>query len=252
MAYDLTKEEKGLTPEEMVKQTLARVDASRTWMNENFWPEWAEVYQGYKCRVDPILDPKTGKEDVTRTNVAMPDIFIAIRKKSARMSRRPPNIRVRSKDDQVSEFLSNWSMFQWDRANEQRFQRRHVMQGNLFGISLKVHWWDSVLKARKYRHATDQILDRLYVSLDEATGAMLPVSEGDRGAMRGDRLPEDLQASLIAMLGPETVLPEEIARFEGPVSTLPFIGDWYPEPELDSLHGSAWHIFEDIKDAEFI
>lgn len=248
----LTDNDSKMTPDDKAEQTRERLRVSADWMRLNFWEEWAEAYQSYKCRTNPIIDPKTKKEDLTRTNVAMPDMFIAVRKKSVRMSRRPPTIRVHANDEQVAQQLSHYAMYQWDRADEQRYQRKHVMQGEIFGISLKIHWWDAINRARKFRYAIDKALDRIYASVDEATGIVVGAQEGDEGAIRADKLNEDQQAQLAGSMGPEVSLPSQITRFEGPVSTLPFIGDWYPEPELDGLHTSAWHIFEEVKDAEWV
>lgn len=242
-----------------VEQTRERVRASSQWLQQNFWGEWQEAFRAYEVRTEeikyPVGHPNAGKEDKTRTNIAMPEIFVGIRKKAVRKSRRPPNINVRANSDDVSEMLSKMATYQWDRAGEQRFQRRHVLQGDLLGISLKVHLYDSVSQQRSLRYSTDKILKDLYVKIDEndkTRNNWVMSDETESGAVNAGKMNEDDQANVLASLGPEVNRPQNFSRFDGPVSEWKFIGDWYPEPEFDSIHSSAWHTFEGIKDAEWL
>src|SRR6266576_6549529 len=113
-----------------VEQTRERLRASSNWLHDNFWGEWQEAFRSYEVKVEPLLFPKghprAEQEDKSRTNVAMPEMFVGIRKKAVRKSRRAPSINVRAESDEVTDMLSRMATYQWDRANEQRFQRRHV------------------------------------------------------------------------------------------------------------------------------
>lgn len=242
-----------------VEQTRERIKASAAWLHDNFWGEWQEAFRAYEVRTEKIVfptgHPNAGKEDKTRTNIAMPEIFVGVRKKAVRKSRRPPNINVRSDEEEVGQFLSKMATYQWDRAGEQKYQRRHVLQGDLLGISIKVHYYDQVSQQRTLRFSTDQVLDRLYVKINEndKTRNNWTMADADEeGATPVKSLGEEDRASVMAQLGPETSMPKDFSKFDGPVSEWKFIGDWYPEPEFDSIHSSAWHIFEGIKDAEWL
>lgn len=250
-----------MSPQETAKvdETLDRLKASALWLKDNFWPEWQDAFRSYEVRTEKIKfpegHPNAGKEDRTRTNVAMPEIFVGIRKKAVRKSRRPPNINVRADSEEVGQFLSKMATYQWDRANEQRNQRRHVLQGDLFGVSIKVHLYDQVSQQRTLRFATDKILKQLYVKInenDKTRNNWSVADSDDPNAIKGADLNEQEQAEALSQIGPEVSQPKNFDRFDGPISEWKFIGDWYPEPEFDSIHSSAWHIFEGVKDAEWL
>jgi len=242
-----------------VEQTRERIRASSNWLHDNFWGEWQDAFRSFEVRTEPINyptgHPQAGKEDKTRTNIAMPEMFVGVRKKAVRKSRRPPNINVRASTEEVGEMLSKMATYQWDRAGEQKFQRRHVLQGDLLGISIKVHFYDSVSQQRNLRYSTDKILKDLYVKIDEndkTRNNWVMSEEDDKDATRVDRMNPDDQANVLAQLGPEVNQTKNFSRFDGPVSEWKFLGDWYPEPEFDGIHSSAWHTFEGIKDAEWL
>lgn len=251
----------GQSPERQVEQTIARRRASQEWLRANYWDEFTEAWQAYKCRTNPIYkkrrdgsfetDEKGARvEDTTRTNVAMPDFFIAIRKKASRKSRRPPTIRIRAKDPDIAAWLTHWTAVQWDRSNEQRLQRRHVLQGDIFGISLKCHYWNTISASRTFRYRVEEILEKLYVKYDEQTKLYAIATEAEKGYLPAKELDGESLANLQTQLGEEVGLPQSLSRFEGPVSSLPFIGDWAPEPGLEDIHTAAWHAFDSIWDAE--
>lgn len=248
----------GLNDDAKAEQTMERLRASSKWLQANFWPEWQDAFRSYEVKAEQLTFPKghprAGQEDKTRTNVAMPEFFIAVRRKAVRKSRRPPSINIRSESDELSQFLSKMATLQWDRAGEQRHQRRHVLQGDLLGISLKVHYYDQVSQQRTLRYAVDKVLNQMYAKIHEEndTYNVFSATEDEPGAIRADKLNPDDQAKFLANMGPETQLPKKFSRFDGPLSDWIFIGDWYPEPEFDSIHGSAWHIFEGVKDAEWL
>ncbi len=258
MANGLTTDASGYGNDDKVEQTMERVRSSSKWLENNFWPELADAFRAYEVRSEPLVfppgHPRAGQEDKTRTNIAMPEFFIAVRRKAVRKSARPPTIRVRAKDPDLAGFLSALATHQWDAAKEQRHQRRHVLQGDLLGISLKVHYYDQVSRVRALRRSVDGILDQLYAKIEEGTDgrAVVPVEEGTEGAIRADRLPDHDKASFILGAGPEMLTRERFTRFDGALSSWIFFGDWYPEPEFEDIQSSAWHVFEGVKDAEWL
>lgn len=239
-----------------VRTTLDRRDASRDWLNENFFPEFEEVYRFYKARTEPILDSK-GNEDKSRTNVCMPDYWIIGRRKSSRLASRPPAIRVRAKSEEVSQFLSGWTALQWDRAQEQRHQKRHTLQATLMGLSVKEHWWDKVVKRQSFRRSSKVLLEKFGVIVEETDQGedfrIASPQELEEGASRSfSGFSSEQQGGIMAGLPPEGTEQSELMKYEGPVSSLVFLGDFYPEPEFESVHSSAWIITENVKNIEWL
>src|SRR6266481_3831307 len=82
------------TPEN-VADILDRRNESRRYMQINYWDAWEDVFRASKCRTKPIMvTNKAGieTEDKTRTNVAMPELSLIIRRKTARLTASPPQI----------------------------------------------------------------------------------------------------------------------------------------------------------------
>src|ERR1700733_14419388 len=81
--------------EELVADILDRRNESRRYMQINYWDAWEDVYRATKCRTKPIMTKdKSGNEveDTTRTNVAMPELSLIARRKTARLTANPPQI----------------------------------------------------------------------------------------------------------------------------------------------------------------
>ena len=238
-----------------VSDTIERRKASRDWMRDNFWGEFEEVWRYMKCRTVPIIDPKTGKEDTTRTNICMPDFWTVVRRKTARLTARPPALRIHAKSPQVAEWWTGFAAYQWDRAHEQVVQRRHVLQAQLFGLSVKAHWYDTVIENRRFRRKTEDVLAEIGVVMDDETGKLhLPsVDEIQTKRTRPYKdFPPQQTQELMASVGPEMFRREAIRKYEGPVSSFVFLGDFYPEPEFESLHSAAWIILEAMRDVEWL
>src|ERR1035437_5982759 len=255
-----------------VNDTTQRRNASREWMQKYYWEEFASVYQLSKCRVDPILKTDgSKKEDTSRTNLCMPDAWIMVRRKSARIAARPPVLRIHSKVPAVADYLSHLIQYQWDKGGEQRVQKRHVMQAETFGFSFKAHWWDQIIEARRFRKRTKDVLDQHGISVDPETDDLyLPYPEQqtpmqkiagpDGGPMRmpgrqirpASDFSDEQKANLIGSVGDEVFWQDKITRYDGPVSSLIFVGDACLEPMCESLHKSAWFIMEEMKDLEWL
>lgn len=257
-------------PKKPADETKERLQVSRKSENENYWAEILEVFQTYKCRVDP-LKKEDGTEDKTRTNLCMPDVWVMTRRKAARLAARPPVLKVRAKTPAVGEYLSHLSQYQWDRGREQAIQKRHVLQAELFGWSFKAHWWDKITESRRFRRSTKKILQEYGIAMDEESGAMgvpkpeeiypggnLPWQQPPEGeqAQKSRRIVpyeqfnEDQIAGILSQLGLEVPWHQDVRKYEGPVSSFVFIGDIHLEPGAESIHKSAWVIHEQIWDLE--
>ena len=236
-------------------KVLGRRDASRDWLSKNFYDDFEDVWRSYKVRTEALTDEVTGEEDTSRTNVCMPDYWIIGRRKAARLSRRPPTLRIHSDDEEVSAFLSQWAAFQWDRSGEQRHQKRHVLQAELFGLSIKTHFWDKVTVNRRVRRTARQELEAMGVMVeeDEDGEQFRPATKAEKDkSRRFSDFDDKQQSSILASVGPEVMSTVPINKYEGPVSKFRFIGDVYMEPEFESIHTSAWMTFADIKDLEWL
>ena len=240
-------------------KVLGRRDASREWLSKNFYDDFEDVWRSYKVRTEALTDELTGQEDTSRTNVCMPDYWIIGRRKAARLSRRPPTLRIRSTNEEMANFLSNWASFQWDRSGEQRHQKRHVLQAELFGLSIKEHFWDKITVNRRVRRTARQELEAMGVMVekdedgDEETFRPATRAESEEGKSRPFKGFDDTQqSSILASTGPEVMSTVPINKYEGPVSNFRFIGDCYMEPDFESVHTSAWFTFADTKDLEWL
>jgi hypothetical protein len=94
---------------------------------------------GINCRTKKIYvrDSKgedTKVEDLSRTNVCMPDLAVAPEKKVARLTASPPQINYRTEDPNdsslVSDRMTALSYQEYDRSSEAYEQRMHVMQAS--------------------------------------------------------------------------------------------------------------------------
>src|ERR1700688_4609956 len=90
-------------PDQIVADTIEQRKASLRYFNENFYTEWAEIYRNLNGRTKPLkkLDAKSGEwvDDKDHTNVCTPDHFVMQRRGTARLTRNPPNLRVRGGPD---------------------------------------------------------------------------------------------------------------------------------------------------------
>src|SRR6266567_8688133 len=112
----------------LVADILDRRNESRRYMQINFWDQWEDVYRATKCRTKPIMTKdKSGNEveDTTRTNVAMPELSLIARRKTARMTANPPQINYTvSQEGQeggqqdLADRLTAWSYQQFDKSGE--------------------------------------------------------------------------------------------------------------------------------------
>ena len=224
--------------DDSVDECLARYEASRRWFNDNYFSEFAEIYRSINCRVLPLKD-RNGKEIKGRTNVSLPDHFVMRRKKVARLTASPPNLRIRGGSAQEVRDSATALMYrQWDLGRWQKALRGIVDSSTVFGWGVNKTWWNKVEVWKKLRRRT---LSLSRTQLMQHAGA--PQDKIDQAvAQQGDQLDEMEQAQAIAQFGPEVSLDVDTTKYEGPVGKSLFIGDIFPTPGFTSLNLSDWVI----------
>lgn len=237
------------TPEN-VAEILDRRNESRRYAQINYWDMWEDVYRASKCRTKPIMVKNNlGQEveDTTRTNVAMPELSLIIRRKTARLTANPPQINYTCAEDgprQLADRLTAWSYQQFDQSGEAQEHRRLVQSGQTFGYAVQKQYWDTVEVTRKFYRAFakgDNFYNMNRRGLMELQGAPddeISAAEKEQGS----ELSDDEITQAIAKYGPTAQVPTRIKQFEGPVSKNVFIGDFFLEPGAASLNVSGWAI----------
>lgn len=221
-----------------VDEVMARYEASRRWFNDNYFGEFAEIYRSVNCRVLPVTD-KNGKEIKGRTNVSLPDHFIMRRKKVARLTASPPNLRIRGGDDQSMRDSATALMYrQWDYGRWQQVLRGVVDSSTIFGWGVNKTWWNKVEVWRRLRMRTTQLSRMQLMQLQGA-----PEDEIEQAlAENTNQLNELEMAQALSQFGNEVQMEVNTVKYDGPVGQSLFIGDVFPEPGFVSLNRSAWVI----------
>jgi hypothetical protein len=232
-----------------VADVLDRRNESRRYMQINVWDSWEDVYRASKCRTKPILvKDKAGNEveDKTRTNVAMPELSLIARRKTARLTANPPQINYTvpdGGDTDLGERLTAWAYQQFDRSGEAMEHRRMVQSGTLFGWGTSKLYWDTVEVTKMFfrQFNRDSQFPVSRTGLMQLQGA--PEDE-IAGAVKeqGDELNDSDIAQGIAKYGSSVQMQTKVKQFEGPVSKNVFIGDFFMEPGAASLNLSGWAI----------
>jgi hypothetical protein len=229
------------TPEN-VADILDRRNESRRYMQINYWDMWEDVYRASKCRTKPIMTVnKKGEpvEDNNRTNVAMPELSLIIRRKTARLTANPPQINYTVPDGgntDLAERLTAWAYMQFDRSGEAIEHRRTVQSSQTFGWAVSKLFWDTVEVNKQFFRNTSELkrsdLAQLNGQGDQTAAQQLGGTEDD--------LSDDEKSHAIAKYGNTTQVPKKISQFEGPVSKNVFIGDFFMEPGAARLNESGW------------
>lgn len=224
-----------------VADILDRRNESRRYMQINYWDMWEDVYRASKCRTKPIMvQDKSGAqvEDKTRTNVAMPELSLIIRRKTARLTANPPQINytvVEGGDTQLGDRLTAWAYQQFDRSGEALEHRKTVLSAETFGLGVSKLYWDTVEVTKKFFRRTD--------SLSRSDLRSLDATDNTRSGEEGDEpLSDEEKTNAIAKYGNTTQVPTKISKFEGPVSKNVFIGDYFIEPGAASGVVSGWTV----------
>src|ERR1700676_3925807 len=179
-----------------VADILDRRNESRRYMQINFWDQWEDVYRATKCRVKPIMvKDKSGNEveDTTRTNVAMPELSLIARRKTARLTANPPQINYTVSEEtqqgggqQLADKLTAWSYQQFDKSGESMEHRKLVQSSQIFGWSVMKHFWDTVEVEKKFFRAAGSLTRTQYMQAQGAPEDEVSAAVKEGGEELGD------------------------------------------------------------------
>jgi hypothetical protein len=243
-----TPKKKTKKPVGVVADILDRRNESRRYMQINYWDQWEDVFRASKCRTKPIMvTDKTGNqtEDKTRTNVAMPELSLIIRRKTARLTASPPQINYtcpEGGDTDLADRLTAWSYYQFDRSGEAQEHRRTVMGAQTFGHCTSKLYWDTVEVEKKFFQAFVKSGEPYAVNRSGLMRMQGAPDDEISGAIKeqGEELGDNEISQAIAKYGNTAQVPTKIKQFEGPVSKSIFIGDLFMEPGAARLNESGW------------
>src|SRR6185437_453708 len=233
-------------PESRVGDIKQLRDLSRRYMEDNYWKEFEEVWRAVLCRTKPIMvKDKSGNktEDKNRTNVCMPELAIAVERKTARLTANPPNLKYNVPGDDNSllgERLTARAYYEYDRSGEGIEFRRGVQQAETFGFNYFKTYHDEVTVQRQMRYLRAKLTDRR--QLMKAQGAGDDEIESAIQQQGSDVSDAEISAA-IKENGPEIRSQQPFTVYEGPVTKCRFIGDIALEPGCLTLNASDW-VFE--------
>jgi hypothetical protein len=212
---------------------------SERWMESNFYEQWETVWKNYFCEADPEKDER-GKPDRELTSIGMPDTFGFTRRTVARITAQPPNLRFHAKDPELAELISRTLMYQWDKAKQQRLQKKHVAQALLFGISIKAWYWEVEEYQRTKR------IDPMGQLTPEDIRLISNTYKVDPRWFSVPVAAKMKAASLLSEYSRNGLLPVKYAykAYEGPKADWIFAGDCYFEPNFQTLQTSNWFILD--------
>ena len=217
-------------------EVLDFYDVSSRWMQDTYYKEWAEVYRNIHCRVEEKTyksGPKKGQAITNRTNVALPDHFVMRRKKVARLTAQPPNLRVHGPDQTTKDKVSALMYRQWDLGKWQQVLRQMVDQCAVLGWSVSKTSWNDVVVYRKVRRQTSKLYRSQLMMVEGASPEEILQAE-----VEAPLLSEAEIAQALAKHGPEVSLRIPISKYEGPIGERVFVGDIFCEPGFTSIHQS--------------
>ena len=236
------------TTPSLVSDVLDRRNESRRYMQINYWDAWEDVYRASKSRTKQITTKdKAGNdvEDKTRTNVAMPELGLIIRRKTARLTANPPQINYTVADDgdtQLADKLTAWAYQQFDKSGEAQEHRKMVQSAMIFGWGCSKLYWDTVEVTKKFfrqfqsgKYAMDRAS---YMGMQGAPDDEINSAVKEKGSSLTDAEMSDA----ITRYGPSAQAPTRVKQFEGPVAKNIFIGDFFMEPGAAYLNVSGWAI----------
>lgn len=245
----------------MVKSSVAdiveRRNESRRWYQINYWEEYEEAFRASKCLAKVITKKNRRGEDVedtSRTNVAMPEMSLIRRRKTARLTANPPQINYTGVDKSVADKLSMLADMQFDRSGEQIEHRRLVDSTITFGRGITKVFEDTVEVSRILRK------DRLKMMRDNPDeyqrmvgGKDVNQASGEGGEQNSEGInsglnqqsasfDDDAISKAIAEQGPEVRGKVNVVKYSGPVVKNIFIGDFFDEPGCRSLNESGFAV----------
>jgi hypothetical protein len=249
-------------PAELVSEVIEQRKASLRYFNSNFYTELAEIYRNVHARTKPLrFKDKEGnwQEDHDRTNVCVPDHFVMLRRGTARLTRNPPNLRVRGGPDNDQgqanrDKIGAHLMFQWDRAEAQRAFKPTVSHAYGMGWGMGKVYYDEVSVIRRLRRLTTQLQPKDFQNLANSNDPRIAATVQKLGPRLQDETPfsQDEQTMMIAEMGDEASLNVSTVRYKGPVLANVFPGDVFPEPGFRSISESGYVVENSIRDEDWL
>lgn len=250
-------------PAKLVEEIIEQRKASLRYYNSNFYEEWAEIYRNVHTRTRPHMlrdeENERDYEDTSRTNVCVPDHFVMLRRGTARLTRNPPNLRVRGGPDTPQAQASRDKtaarlMFNWDRSESQRAFKKAVNFAYGIGWSVGKVYYDEVPIVRQLRRLTRSLQPQDFKKLAKAQDPRTQAVIQQFGARLQDKTPfsPDEQAMIIQQMGDETSLNVSAMKYKGPVLAAPFVGDVFPEPGFPTLNESGFIVENSVRDADWL
>lgn len=225
-----------------------RRDRSYDWLKNNFYPEWEQVFKHYHCHRDPVIGPD-GKEDKEASNVGLPMTWAHIRRIVARGTAQIPNLKYKARNPGAGELIGRTLMYQWDKGEVQRQQKRHFTQLALCGISVRAWYWsvDTYMRSKRVNPLAPDITPETLQAI--ATTYGVPVQY-----LTHPEVGETIRARLAAKRGRGGLLSLKYpyTAYAGPKCDFLFIGDCYFEPNFQSLQSSKWFIVERRRDRSWM
>lgn len=264
---DLKQKNTDPRPAELVEQIIEQRKASLRYFNSNFYGDMAELYRNIHARTVPHRhghradgeDSSREHRDDGRTNVCVPDHFVMLRRGTARLTRNPPNLRVRGGPDDTEgqakrDKTSAHLMFQWDRSESQKSFKRIVNFAYGLGWGIGKVYYDEVSVVRRLRRLTTSLQPKDFQNLANSRNpqvAGLINKFGDRLKDQTPFQPEEI-AMMIQEMGDQVQLDQSSIRYRGPVLASPFVGDVFPEAGFPSLHESSFVIENSLRDMDWL
>lgn len=255
------------TPSELKEEILEQRRSSLRYFNSNYYEEWAEIYRNQHARTKPYeyYNRESGQyeEDTHgrsgRTNVCVPDHFVMMRRGTSRLTRNPPNLRVRGGPDNPEgqanrDKVSAHLMFQWDRSESQRAFKSVVSQSYGMGWGVGKVYYDEVPIIRRLRKLTQSLQPQDFKNLANANDPRIAAMVKQLGPRLQDPTPfaPHEQNMLIENMGSEAQINQMAMKYRGPVLANVFNGDCFPEPGFRSLQESGFVIENSNRDIDWL
>jgi hypothetical protein len=232
-------------PEKRKSDIRELYQASKKYIQENYWEELTGAYRAVKVRTNPamIKDEKGNQvEDTNRTNVCMPGLNTIVKRKTARKTANPPTLNYYVPGDDTSllaERLTARAYYEYDRSGEAWEFRRFVNQADIFGFSYMKTFYDTLDVVKQMRYKVASLSDRQ--TFMQAQGLSQDEIQSAIQTKGPNTTPEEL-SQYIQQNGPEIRGTQPLTLYEGPVSQAVFIGDLFLEPGCLTLNRSSYAI----------
>lgn len=236
-------------PDDNASEIIEQRNASLRYFTNNYYEEWRETYRTVKVRTEPIMRKnRAGEmvEDTSRTNVCLPDHFVMMRHGVARLTRNPPNLRLRGDNQEAAQKAAGLLMYQWDRGKAQKQFRKIVQSAKVLGWGVGKSYYDKIEVERRFRRSVDKMSKADLMLLQGAEADDVPDEAHDQP------LSAEEQQSTIANHGDSPAIPQLITKYEGPLLNSVFPGDFFPEPGFQSLPDSAYLIENSNRDDDWL